>query len=223
MSEDPAIPSYRTHRVMQVLRSDRPAIAEMLATAFRDDPLSRWIYRDHPSRLRWVRADFRLRLAQHAADGLTYMTDDGSGAAVWAAPGAWKGHPTGQLRTLSALVRVARNHERIGAIQRELDRRHPAASHLYLALLGVAEERRHEGIGGALLAPTLMLADERALPCYVEAGSHDAAAFYATLGFALHGEVKLPGAPTVYLMWREPRRPGDDADAPPVDGQGDPA
>jgi predicted N-acetyltransferase YhbS len=207
---------------MQVLRSDRPAVAEMLAKAFRDDPLSRWIYRDHPARLRWVRADFRLRLAQHAADGLTYMTDDGSGAAVWAAPGAWKGHPTGQLRTLSALVRVARNHERIGAIQRELDRRHPAVSHLYLALLGVAEERRHEGIGGALLAPTLMLADERALPCYVEAGSHDAAAFYATLGFALHGEVKVPGAPTVYLMWREPRREGDEPATSQVVAQGGP-
>lgn len=177
----------------------------MLADAFRDDPLSRWIYRDHRARLRWVRADFRLRLAQHAADQLTFTTDDLSGAAVWAAPGAWKGHASGQLRTLAALVRVARNHERIGAIQRELDRRHPAPPHLYLALLGVAESRRHEGIGGALLAPTLIEADARKLPAYVEAGSADAAAFYATLGFDMHGEVRLPGVPTVYLMWREPR------------------
>jgi predicted N-acetyltransferase YhbS len=100
---------------------------------------------------------------------------------------------------------VARNHERIGAIQRELDRRHPAPPHLYLALLGVAEERRHQGIGGALLAPTLLMADQRRLPAYVEAGSEEAAAFYATLGFDLHGEVRLPDAPTVYLMWREPR------------------
>lgn len=205
VQDDPATPAFRTHRIHQVRRADRPAVAAMLAQAFRDDPLSRWIYRDHPRRLRWVRADFRLRLAQHATDGLTFMTDDGSGAAVWAAPGAWKGHATGQLRTLAALVRVARNHERIGAIQRELDRRHPAPSHLYLALLGVAEHRRHEGIGGALLAPTLVHADERALPCYVEAGSASAAAFYGTLGFDLHGEVRLPGAPTVYLMWREPR------------------
>jgi GNAT superfamily N-acetyltransferase len=202
---DAADPSFRTHRVMRAVRSDRPQIAAMLAEAFRDDPLSRWIYRDHPSRLRWVRADFRLRLAQHGADQLTFTTGDFAGAAVWAAPGQWKGHPTGQLRTLAALVRVARNHERIGSIQRELDRRHPTPPHLYLALLGVRAERRHEGIGGALLAPTLIEADARGLPAYVEAGSADAAAFYATLGFTMNGEVRLPGAPTVYLMWREPQ------------------
>ena len=54
---------------------------------------------------------------------------------------------------------MARNHERIVAIQRELDRRHPTPPHLYLALLGVTESRRHEGIGGALLSPTLDDAD----------------------------------------------------------------
>lgn len=177
----------------------------MLAGAFREDPLSRWIYRDHPARLRWVRADFRLRLAQHAADGLTHMTADHSGAAVWAAPGAWKGHATGQIRTLAALLRVARNHERIGAIQRELDRRHPHVPHFYLALLGVDVRRRHEGIGAALLAPTLRLSDARRIPAYVEAGSEEAAAFYATVGFDVQGEVRVPGAPAVYLMWREPR------------------
>lgn len=198
-------PSRAAHRVVAVPRSDRAQVAAMLADAFRDDPLSRWIYRDHPARLRWVRADFRLRLAQHAADGLTHMTADRSGAAVWAAPGAWKGHATGQLRTLAALLRVARNHERIGAIQRELDRRHPQVPHLYLALVGVLAARRGEGVGRAVLAPTIALADARRLPCYVEAGSDQATAFYATLGFDVHGEVSLPGAPAVHLMWREPR------------------
>lgn len=198
-------PEFRTHRVLRVVRRERPDVAAMLAAAFRDDPLSRWIYDDHPSRLRWVRSDFRLRLAQHGADGLTFVTDDLSGAAVWAAPGHWKGHTRGQLRAFGALWRVARNHERIGAIQRELDRRHPAPAHLYLALLGVREDRRREGIAGAVLAPTLIEADERRLPCYVEAGSAEAAAFYATLGFELRGEVRLPGAPVVSLMWREPQ------------------
>lgn len=195
---------YVTHRVVRVQRSERPAVAAMLADAFRDDPLSRWIYADHPSRLRWVRADFRLRLAQHGPDDLTFATDDLAGAAVWAAPGHWKGHTRGQLRAIPALWRVALNQERISAVQRELDRRHPGPPHLYLALLGVAEHRRREGIGGAVLAPTLVEADERRLPAYVEAGSPEAAEFYGTLGFDLHGEVRLRGAPVVYLMWREP-------------------
>lgn len=200
----PVEADYVTHRVIRVERSERAAVAAMLAGAFRDDPLSRWIYADHPSRLRWVRADFRLRLAQHGPDRLTFATDDLSGAAVWAAPGYWKGHTRGQLRAIPALWRVALNQERISAVQRELDRRHPKPPHLYLALLGVDERRRREGIGGAVLAPTLIEADERRLPAYVEAGSPEAAEFYGTLGFDLHGEVRLRGAPVVYLMWREP-------------------
>lgn len=201
---DTADSEYRTHRVVPVQRRERAATASMLAEAFRHDELSRWIYADHASRLRWVRADFRLRLAQHGPDRMTFATDDCSGAAVWAAPGEWKGHARGQLRALPALWRVALNQERIAAIQRELDRRHPGVPHLYLALLGVKAERRREGIGGAVLAPTLVHADEHRLPAYVEAGSPVAAEFYGRLGFEVHGEVRLRGAPVVYLMWREP-------------------
>lgn len=203
-ARDTAESEFRTHRVIRVQRRERAAVATMLAEAFREDELSRWIYDDHEARLRWVRADFRLRLAQHGPDRRSFVTDDCSGAAVWAAPGQWKGHTRGQLRAFPALWRVMLNQERIGAIQRELDRRHPGIPHLYLALLGVAAERRREGIGGAVLAPTLVEADERRLPAYVEAGSPEAAEFYGRLGFDLHGEVRLAGAPVVYLMWREP-------------------
>ncbi len=195
---------YRTHRVIRIERRERPQAAAMLAQAFREDALSRWIYDDHASRLRWVEADFRLRLAQHGPDRLSFATDDYAGACVWAAPGHWKGHTRGQLRAIPAMWRVMLNQERIGAVQRELDRRHPGIPHLYLALLGVDARRRREGIGGAVLAPALVQADERGLPAYVEAGSEEAAAFYARLGFELRGEVRLQSAPVVYLMWREP-------------------
>jgi len=191
--------------VRRVARRERGRVADMLALAFKDDELSQWIYRDHPARLRWVRADFRLRLSQHAADGLCFTTDDHSGAAIWAAPGHWKGHASGQLRAVGAIPRVARNHQRIGAMQHELDRRHPGVPHLYLALLGVALERRRTGLATALLEPGLAQADARRTPSYVEAGSDEAAVFYETLGFARTGEVRLQGAPVVHLMWREPR------------------
>ncbi len=145
----PTVPPRRARRA-SAGRRDAPE-------AFDEDALSRWIYRDHPDRLRWVRADFRLRLAQHGADGLCFTDAQVSGAAVWAAPGKWKGHAAGQMRALLAVPRVVRNHERIGAMQRELDRRHPAVPHLYLALLGVRRDRRRTGLrhgpAGAGAAP----------------------------------------------------------------------
>lgn len=190
-----------------VTRSDRARVAGMLAEAFRDDELSRWIYQDHRARMRWVKADFRLRLDQHARDGLSYVTGDLSGAAVWAAPGRWRGHPVGQARAFAALWRVARNHKRIHAVQEQLDHRHPKTPHYYLALLGVVADRRSEGLGAALLAPVLQIADRTATPAYVEAGSDRAAEFYARHGFRANGEVRAAGAPVVHLMWREPERP----------------
>ncbi|MBO9533381.1 MAG: GNAT family N-acetyltransferase [Solirubrobacteraceae bacterium] len=191
--------------VRRIARRERTHLAGVLARAFEDDELSRWIYRDHPSRLRWVRSDFRLRLSQHGPDDLSYTTDDLVGAAIWAAPDRWKGHATGQLRAFGAIPRVARNRVRIGEMQRELDRRHPSIPHLYLALLGVTRERRRTGLASALLVPALTLADERGWPAYVEAGSDEAAAFYESAGFSVTGAVQLPTAPVVHLMWREPR------------------
>lgn len=179
----------------------------MLAEAFRDDELSRWIYRDHRARMRWVKADFRLRLDQHGRDGLSFTTGDCAGGAIWAAPGHWRGHPTGQARALAAMWRVARNHQRIHAVQEQLDHRHPKTPHLYLALLGVIGSRRSQGLGAALLEPTLGQADRDGVPAYVEAGSDRAAGFYERHGFRPSGEVRVPGAPVVHLMWREPLRP----------------
>lgn len=194
--------------VRHVERADRPAVAGVLADAFSDDALSRWIYRDHPRRLRWIEADFRLRLEQHGPDGLSYTTDDGGGAAVWAAPGRWRGHPVGHPSVLGALWRLARNRQRVRAVQEQLDRRHPQHPHLYLALLGVRPARRSQGLGGALLAPALAHADAHAIPAYVEAGSDRAAQFYARHGFAPRGEVRVAGAPVIHLMWREPEPRG---------------
>ncbi len=186
-------------------RRDRRHAARMLTTAFADDPLSVWLYRDHPARLRWVEADFRLRLAQHAADRLSFITGDGTGASIWAAPGRWKGHPRGQLRALTAIPRVIRNFERISAMQTELDRRHPHEPHLYLALLGVLPGHRREGVASALLAPALRQADQRRWPAYVEAGTPQAAELYGQHGFEVIGEVTVGGAPPMSLMWREPQ------------------
>lgn len=177
----------------------------MLADAFVDDPLSRWIYADHPSRLRWVRSDFRLRLAQHAHDRRSFTDPQLRGACVWAAPGHWRGYTRGQWRALTAVGRVVRNYERIGRIQRELDRRHPAEPHFYLALLGVNNAHRRQGVAAAVLAPTLAECDRLRTPAYVEAGSEEAAACYQRLGFVTSGEVRVLGAPPVYLMWREPQ------------------
>lgn len=84
-------------------------------------------------------------------------------------------------------------------------RLHPHEPHDYLALIGVDPSAQRGGIGRALLAPRLASADERTMPVYLETQKPDNVPYYAALGFAVLGEVRVAGSPAVFRMWREPR------------------
>ena len=88
-----------------------------------------------------------------------------------------------------------------------VERLHPSSpEHLYLATLGVRPPDQGRGLGSLLLAPGLELCDSNGLPAYLEASKEDNVPFYARHGFRVRREIKLPRGPTMYAMWREPRR-----------------
>lgn len=43
------------------------------------------------------------------------------------------------------------------------------------------------------------------MPVYLETQKPDNVPYYAALGFAVLGEVRVAGSPAVFRMWREPR------------------
>jgi GNAT superfamily N-acetyltransferase len=192
--------------VRPVREQDVDPLAIALTRAFQDDPVTCWVYAGEPRRSKWSQRFFAWQLRRLLPQDVSWTTADGrGGAALWALPGRWRetGRETlGLLRltlpgVLPRLPRVLR-----GLGQVEL--RHPAERHLYLAVLGVEPDRQGQGIGSQLIRPGLDVCDRERLPAYLETGKEANLAFYARHGFRVLDELHLPKGPPIWFLWREP-------------------
>lgn len=190
--------------VRQARPDDFGPLAEILARAFYDDPVTAWFYPDAARRLRQGRRFFAIRLRQLAGFGLIFTNDEQSGAALWAPPGHWRENFRQSLRMLPMLPALLPHMVRSTRAVREIERRHPAAPHYYLSVVGSDPEKQGEGIGSALLAPMLQRCDETATAAYLESSKESNLPFYARHGFAVRERIELPDGPPLWLMWREP-------------------
>jgi L-amino acid N-acyltransferase YncA len=83
--------------------------------------------------------------------------------------------------------------------------RHLREPHFYVRTVGVRTALQGQGMGSALMQPTLEKADSAGLPTYIEASSERSAALYERLGFLHMGVFELPEAgPPVWPMRRPP-------------------
>jgi ribosomal protein S18 acetylase RimI-like enzyme len=185
---------------------DVPGLADVLARAFDDDPVTRWSYGEGPRRSVWVKRFFTWQLRRLVGHDVTWTTADRAGAAIWALPGRWRESLTETLRLVAAVgPGLGRRMPRVLRGLSEVERRHPEPRHLYLAVLGVEPDHQGTGVGSRLITPGLELCDREGLPAYLESSKERNLAFYGRHGFRVTGEVALPDGPPVWLMWRDPR------------------
>ena len=87
-----------------------------------------------------------------------------------------------------------------------LEQFHPGDPHWYLAFVGIEPSIQSRGVGRALLAPVLKIADESKASCYLETPFPQTHAFYQRLGFKRNGEHNpFVGAPQgVVTFLRKP-------------------
>ncbi|MFD2688234.1 GNAT family N-acetyltransferase [Streptomyces phyllanthi] len=195
---------------------DREPVTRLLDRAFRDDPVSVWVFpgaEDRRTRHPGLMAAFvDIVLAAGRID----VTEDGTACALWMsvpAEEAQKG-PEGEQGGDDgpALVREAvdPDNERIELVGRLTGEIHPSGrAHEYLWLIAVAPERQGQGLGAALVQPVLDRCDREGVPAYLEASNPRSRALYERLGFAFSGRtVDLPDGPRMWPMWREPRNQG---------------
>lgn len=191
---------------------DHEAAAETLALAFVEDPVWSFLIPEEATRAERLLEFFAAEIASTVpAHRTLWVVEGGSGAALWAAPGAWAIPFSHTLRSFPLAARVF--GRRLPLASRTLlrvERRHPRGrDHWYLDRLGVEPRHQGRGLGAALLAPVLEVCDAAGLPAYLEASSERNAALYARNRFALGEVVPVPaGGPPIRLMWREPADPG---------------
>lgn len=182
---------------------DRGELAQVLARAFDDDPVTKWAHPDDARRPIRNRRFFSGRLRTLVPEEMTWTTEERAGAAIWAPPDRWQVPMRELARGAGALTwtRAPLVLYGLGGIERA----HPQQPHFYLAVLGVDPIRQGQGLGSMLLAPGLELCDREGVPAYLETGKERNVVFYERHGFRVTEERRLPRGPAVWLMWREPR------------------
>ena len=137
-------------------------------------------------------------------DGLVFTADGGSdglvGGCLALPPDRWQMPSTVNGRTAARwLWALGRQLPRVSRAQRALEEHHPTEPHYYIRWIGVRPGLRGQGLGSALMRPTLDRCDSTDLPAYLEASSERSAALYERLGFMHLGvcdDRTAPGVPT---------------------------
>jgi GNAT superfamily N-acetyltransferase len=185
---------------------DLDVLCDLMAEAFFDLSPSAWLIADETARREIFPSYFRIFLENGFANGYVDTTIGWAGAAVWLPVGTEPPRPPlGYHQRLTAAT--APWTSRFIAFDAVLEARHPVGkAHHHLALLGVRPGRQGRGIGTALLEAHHHQLDTDGLPAYLEASSPGSRKLYLRHGYAdLEPPIPLPGGPSLYPMWREPK------------------
>lgn len=192
-----------------LLTSESEVAVQLLARAFRDNPLNvAVIDSGDPARRLLVNAHGLRSLlpSAHAHGRVRVRRADGALAAVLIAapPDGFPLPPPSFLRRVrSVLGQGLRVAQRWAQVFETLASLHPSEPHWYLSTLGVDPTRQGRGIGRTLLADWLADVDRDARPAYLETDRAENVAFYARAGFVGVGETQIFSVP----IWRMLRPP----------------
>ena len=200
-------------------RSSIGAVADILALAFLDERVWSYVIDAPPRRrLRLQRPFFHGLVRGYASFSELHgasIDDRLVGAGIRVPPGRW---PLSRRERLTSTFWVALGLlPSIAADPRaalsffsgvaELERHHPYdRPHWHLAFVGVHPWFRRRGVATALGRFVLEQADAAGVGCYFETSGEETVALYQRLGFEVRETIEpLPGGPTMWTMWREPR------------------
>lgn len=189
---------------------DVPAVSEMLARAFDGYAWTRWTVAADAHRTR-LRDIYRLFAeAVGVPTGTLWVTGDRAAAAFWTPPGAEE-LSSGALQDVLPRVAALQGEraDASAAAHDALAARLPHGRHFYLELLGTDPARRGEGLASAVLAPVLARCDADGVEAWTDTAAGENLAFYARHGFAVAGELDIPGGgPHVWILRRPPQPRG---------------
>ena len=183
--------------VRAATRADRRDVVAVMARAFDDDPVARWLV--PPGRPLAPLFAAHARWSHHAPGSTDIALLDGEpvGAAFWDPPSfrppAWR-----QLAAIPPYARaLGRYLGRGAALESLMHRARPSGELWYLA--GVGAVVRGQGIGTALLRHRL---DRISGPAYLESSKRENIALYERFGFQLREPLQVPDGPELWPMLR---------------------
>lgn len=183
-------------------RRDAPHLANVLAAAYHDEPVSRWLLRGERDRTTTLRAFFDVLVEHVMTFGTVTTTDPHPGVALWLEVGPEVSLLPDQSRLAPVLGDRYRHY---ALLHRMTDALRPChAQHVFLPYLGVDPEYRRQGVGTALVRHAFAELEANRLPVYLEATSLRNRGWCEGLGFRrLPVHAQLPDGPALWSMWCE--------------------
>jgi GNAT superfamily N-acetyltransferase len=186
--------------------ADEGPVSEMLARAFLEDPVMVYMFPNPETRRRKLAPLFHLLFQSNHALGGCDVAGACEAAGLWRPPGQWHISNWEILRNLGKFIGVyGFRPGRVFAVINTMEKAHPRKPHWYLMVLGTEPARQGQGFGGVAMRRRLAEVDAAHMPAYLEASRDTNVPLYASFGFEVTGEIKFPGGPTIYPMWRKAR------------------
>ena len=192
-------------RLSGATAGERSQTLATLLSAFRADPVERWLYPDEKDYDEYFPKFVAAFGGEAFAHDTVWRSDDFAAVAMWLPPGA---EPDGDeiVRVLMTTVDRARHSDTMAAIQ-QMDAAHPRYPHWYLPWLGVDAKVQGTGLGSTLMARSLEAVDDSGLPAYLETPNPLTIPFYERHGFRVTGLTRTEDCPTITFMLRKPHSP----------------
>jgi GNAT superfamily N-acetyltransferase len=204
-------------QIVSLLESQIDAAGELMARAFSDDPITVYMYPDEEERKHLTPWHFSAFIRYAFLFGEVHTTSGSpAGVAVWFPPPLNSGEVemTPARLEQAGLDRAedvlgAKPWERFNRVCEYVEAFHPKevpGPHWFLPLLGVDTENQGQGVGSALLRPTLERADRENLPVYLWTAKARNVPFYQRHGFEVVTEAVEPTSGIRF--WTCRRMPG---------------
>ncbi|HEV7713362.1 MAG TPA: N-acetyltransferase [Asanoa sp.] len=197
------------HRVRPATAADVPALKSVIAAAFMADPIAEWVFRDESTRPDHHLVFFGGFVDVALATGRAETIDGHKGLALWLDVDVDAAEPDDDGSYGAALEAGIDGEtlKRLALLDDLMTAGHPHdRSHAYLPFIAVHPDHQGTGVGAALLRHRLAELDASGRAAYLEASNLRNAALYERLGFQrMPATIDLPGGPSLYPMWRDPR------------------
>ncbi|GAB3293370.1 GNAT family N-acetyltransferase [Epidermidibacterium keratini] len=183
-------------------------VRSLLARAYANDPMMRWVFPEPATRTDCIAAWLGLYVERYAEIGLIKVIGGDPAVAVGVGrdtalprsrPDTFPS-PSGILRAL-----VGREHSRtVTAAMARLASLGPQRPALYLQFLAVDPQEQGSGYGRELLAQLLQLSHDARKPIKLETTNPVNVDFYRKFGFSVVDDMRLGiDGPTGWSMWRD--------------------
>jgi GNAT superfamily N-acetyltransferase len=185
--------------------ADVAVVSRVAARGFYDDPVMGWVFPDDDARLGQLEQMMAWLFRDYVPGrGLVHVLDEAS-VSFWREPGfepvdRGGGDESNEFPRLPGDVL-----ERLGVLNDVMTAAHPHDAHWYLNVIATMPARQGEGLGRQLIEAVSRGCDRIGSPAYLESSNPTNMTLYRRQGFEQTGELELPGGPSLYPMWREPR------------------